>query len=316
MTVGAVLLCAVLAAGARQLASFTPIEAAPLAGDAPRRKVLIIGIDGCRWDAVQAAKTPNLARLASEGTLAVNTDVLGPRDHAADTVSGPGWSSVLTGVWPDKHGVRDNSFRGANYGRYPHFFQRLKAARPRARTASLESWGAIHRRIVRSADLSLILCGDNEDFAAGDEHVTQRAKQLLAADDPDAMLVYLGNVDATGHSDGFHPSVVSYRQAIENADRQIGEVLAALEARPSYAHEDWLILVCTDHGGLGTNHEAGHNSPEVRRVFLIVSGPSARRGVVEEPTYLVDVVATALAHLNVPVDPAWELDGREIGLRE
>ena len=32
-------------------------------------------------------------------------------------------------------------------------------------------------------------------------------------------------------------------------------------------------------------------------------------------TYLVDVPVTALTHLGVRIDPAWQLDGRPVGLR-
>ncbi len=76
-----------------------------------------------------------------------------------------------------------------------------------------------------------------------------------------------------------------------------------------------MILVCTDHGGRGTNHGGGHLFPEVRTVFLIVSGPSAARGRIDQPTQQVDVPATALTHLGVELDPAWKLDGRAVGLR-
>jgi hypothetical protein len=46
-------------------------------------------------------------------------------------LAGPGWSSFLTGVWADKHGVNDNTFRGQNYDEYPHFFVHLKRAFPK-----------------------------------------------------------------------------------------------------------------------------------------------------------------------------------------
>src|SRR5687767_5966915 len=91
----------------------------------PTKRVLIIGIDGCRTDALQAADAPHLHQLAREGAMAVNTTILGDRVTGADTVSGPCWSNLLTGVWPDKHGVKDNKFQGGNYKQYPHFFQRL-----------------------------------------------------------------------------------------------------------------------------------------------------------------------------------------------
>jgi hypothetical protein len=116
-------------------------------------KVLILGIDGCRTDALRRANTPNLDQLIREGAMADTTSVVAERDTGADTVSGPSWSSILTGVWTDKHGVKDNSFRGANYDEYPHFFRRLKDARPGAVTVSLVDWAPIHDKIVSAADV-------------------------------------------------------------------------------------------------------------------------------------------------------------------
>ena len=52
-----------------------------------------------------------------------------------------------------------------------------------------------------------------------------------------------------------------------------------------------------------------------RLIFAIVSGAAARRGKLDEQTYLVDVPVTALVHLGVPIDPKWKLDGKPIGLR-
>ena len=48
--------------------------------------------------------------------------------------------------------------------------------------------------------------------------------------------------------------------------------MTAMQARPSYADEDWLVIVVTDHGGSGTGHdghidatESSHSScPEAR----------------------------------------------------
>jgi predicted AlkP superfamily pyrophosphatase or phosphodiesterase len=287
---------------------------AALAQPAATKRVLILGIDGCRTDALQAADTPHLDQLVREGAIAQNTSVLGSRITGADTVSGPGWSAILTGVWADKHGVRDNKFTGANYEKYPHFFARLKQARPTAVTISVSTWPPIHDRIVSAADVSLsLLTGD--DYAAGDARVTAEAVRLLQEKDPDALFVYLGNVDETGHKAGFHPSVKPYIAALEQADAHVGAILAALRNRPRYAEEDWLVLVTTDHGGRGTNHGGGHLFADIRTVFLIVSGPSAVRGRIDGPTSLVDIPATALAHLGIPLDPAWALDGRAVGLK-
>jgi arylsulfatase A-like enzyme len=277
--------------------------------------VLIIGIDGCRTDALKAADVPNLKRLVSEGAIAENTSILGTRVTGADTCSGPGWSAILTGVWADKHGVVDNKFTGANYTEYPHFFKRLKQARPAAVTISLVDWPPIHERIVSAADVSLSLLEKDEDYVAADVRVTQEAVRLLRQQDPDAMFVYLGNVDETGHKTGFHPSVKEYMQALEAVDAQVGLVLGAVRSRPRYAEEDWLVLVSTDHGGRGKDHGGGHLFADVRTVFLIVSGPSAMKGRIETATQLVDIPATALTHLGVQLDPAWKLDGRAVGVK-
>src|SRR4051794_3262208 len=71
-----------------------------------RRKILIIGMDGLRPDALLAAHIPNLRGLIAHGTFAANA--------SADSItrSGPGWAGVFTGVWHDKNGVRSNLISG------------------------------------------------------------------------------------------------------------------------------------------------------------------------------------------------------------
>ena len=122
-----------------------------LAAEPPTRHVLLIGVDGCRPDALQAAKTPHLDKLAAGGVVSLNTSILGPRPTTSDTISGPGWSSILTGVWSDKHGVLDNSFKGSNYDDFPHFFARIKEVHPEAVTGSFSDWGPIAENIVSAA---------------------------------------------------------------------------------------------------------------------------------------------------------------------
>lgn len=279
-------------------------------------RVLIIGVDGCRPDALQLAKTPHLDDLINAGTLFEGTDIRKPDGtDKADTISGPGWSNLLCGVWPDKHNVLDNQFTQPNYERYPHVFARLKQARPDAVTASFSTWAPIEEKIVTAADVSRSFGGGSEGYAAEDRAAASACAEYLKTADPDLVVCYQGAVDEAGHSHGFHPSVPRYLAAIEEVDKNIGELQTTIAARKTFSQEDWLIIVCTDHGGRGTGHGGGHSDPEIRTTFLIVSGPAAKQGKSTQPTWQVDVVATALAHLRIPSSPQWELDGHPVGLR-
>jgi predicted AlkP superfamily pyrophosphatase or phosphodiesterase len=263
------------------------------------KKVLIVGIDGCRPDALRAARAPHLEALIREGAFSdrAQTDDV--------TVSGPCWSSMLTGVWRAKHGVRDNRFEGSNFKEYPHFFRRLKQARPGAVAVSVVHWAPINERIVADADVVKTYPRDDQ--------VAAEAVRVLSGLDPDVVFLHFDDVDGAGHKYGFHPKVPQYLRAIERTDAHLGAVLKALRARKGYPREDWLTLVSTDHGGSGKGH--GKDIPEHRTIFLIVSGPSAARGVLAPAPGVVDVAATALTHLGVPPERGWKLDGKAVGLR-
>ncbi len=284
---------------------------------AARQKVLVIGIDGCRLDAVVAAQTPHMDAIIARGTRFEGTEILSPnRVDQANTVSGPGWSNLLTGVWPNKHGVTNNRFVGSHYDRYPHFFVRAKAAKPEIRTASFSDWGPIAEKILHASDKTVNQPAEGaEGYTRNDATLTQHCCEHLRNFDPDLVFLYLGQVDECGHTYGFHPTVKEYTQAIERVDGHIGQVVQAIESRQTYAREDWLTLICTDHGGAGTDHSDGHTNPDIRRTFLVVSGPSAEINAKQTQTYQVDVVATALTHLQIPLHQDWELDGKPVGLK-
>ncbi len=264
------------------------------------KKVLIIGIDGCRPDALQAARTPALDSLVRDGAVSYTTQT------GDITVSGPGWSSLLTGVWRDKHGVDDNEFRQPHYDQYPALFTRLEKARPEAVTTSIVHWSPINEHIVRLADY--------QQQVGSDLDVALVARSRLTVDNPDLLFLHFDEVDDAGHSHGFDPENPKYIEAIEATDRHVQFVLDALRSRKTYAEEDWLVLVSTDHGG--TEKEHGKNIPTHRTIFFIASGPSAARGPIDQPTFIVDIAATALVHLGIPIDPAWQLDGRAVGLKK
>ena len=281
----------------------------------PASRLLLIGIDGCRPDAMAAATTPNLDELIEDGAFTNKTKILGQRYNKNNTVSGPGWSSFLTGVWADKHGVHDNRFEGKNYATYPHFFKRIKQTFPQARTGSFVDWAPIEEHIVESADVHVVYPAEGADeYAEKDILLARAASNFLIHSEPHATMVYFGAVDETGHKFGFAPSVPEYVRAIETVDEHIGTVLQAMKSRSDYATENWLVVVSTDHGGKGKGHSDGHTVPEILTTFMIISGQSAIKGEINEPTYVVDIAVTGLAHLGVALKPEWKMDGKPVGL--
>lgn len=291
------------------------ISCALFAQETRTNKVLIIGIDGCRPDALLAAHTPHIDRLCENGTY--SWDALNDRI----TVSGPGWSSMLTGVWPNKHGVTDNLFTGRNYEEYPPLFQRIEAYNPDLETICISQWPFIGLIMAREAVDTMYAIGDETHL------VTEAAIDALKNRNPDLLFLHFDDVDHAGHADGFSAEIPEYIAAIEEVDEAIGAVMATLKARPTYDNENWLILSSTDHGGIGTGH--GGETFEERNIFFIASGDyipnqeikrdSVQAGETWVYDYsrtprVVDIALSALEHLCIPVESNWLLDGKSVGV--
>jgi arylsulfatase A-like enzyme len=112
---------------------------------------------------------------------------------------------------------------------------------------------------------------------------------------------------------GFSPTVPEYVEALEVVDAQIGQMVDAVQARPTFEQEDWLIVLTTDHGGMGKAH--GPQGDEERTIFIIVSGGSARRGhtITPGPGHTA-IPPTVMTHLGLPIDPAWGWESEPFGL--
>ena len=276
-------------------------------------KILLIGIDGVRVDVLADVSTPNLDALAAVGSFTAQTRTTIP------SISGPAWSSMLTGVWPEKHGVTSNRFVNAHFDQYPDFLTRIEQVRPELNTFAVVDWLPLGQGNEASGpalgvriDVRKVLDGSELGWADADALSVGLAVQHLTAADPDAMFVYLGNPDETSHE---HRSIgVEYRNAISLSDRHVGMLVDAIRSRPLYPSENWLILVSTDHGRLPDGGHGGDSRAEMT-TFILASGPSAATGRPAGSTFIVDIAVTALIHLGVAIEPAWELDGKSVGLR-
>jgi hypothetical protein len=223
---------------------------------AQTKKVLFIGIDGCRADVMMSTPAPNIQNLISQSIYSIDGLC------ASTTWSGNGWSTMLTGVWHTKHNVQDNNFTNPNYVNYPDFLTRAETFNPNLKTISLAHWAPINDKIVQNADVKTNL--------ATDLAVKNAAVTALQNDNPDILFVDFDDVDHAGHSYGFASSV-PHVSSIQTTDSYIGEIVAAMKNRPSYNNEDWLVVLTTDHGAIESSHGGGNLSE--RNIFTVYSNP-------------------------------------------
>ncbi|MET7620439.1 alkaline phosphatase family protein [Streptomyces sp. NPDC005408] len=283
-----------------------PAQAAPaLPNGTSKDKVLFVGMDGLRYDRIDAAKAPTLKSLMANGTYGTSLLYANPM---AQTSSGPGWSTISTGVWPDKHGVKDNTFTGKNYAKYPGFLARLNQIRPELSLFAAVDWPELdtHGTVTPGADAKLVF---NNNYAVNDKVITDQTEDILRNQNPDVLFVYFGETDEIGHTYG--AASQKYLDAIDVQDGYLGRLLAAVKARPTYATERWTVIVATDHGHVDAGGHGG-SSIEERRTFVLAQGPGIAAGARPADTRLVDVAATVFKQLGITPDPAWGLDGKPV----
>ena len=267
------------------------------------KKLLFIGIDGCRPDALTQAQTPNIDGLINDG-IYINNALCSI--NGQPTVSGPGWSTMITGVWYDKHGVSDNSFSGSNFDEYPPFNILLEESGQEYHTASFIMWTPIHTQIFGST------MDYNELHSTYDGSVAQGAADYMSTPNVDVIFLDFDDVDIAGHSYGFSPEVDQYIDAIENVDGYIGWVIDSMENRPTFQNEDWLIMITSDHGGIGYGH--GGQTIEERQIPIIMSGTLVSEETIPEQSYLTNLVSTVLNYFGIENNCEWQLDGISMGL--
>ncbi|MFB7825546.1 alkaline phosphatase family protein [Streptomyces hydrogenans] len=267
---------------------------------AKRPKSLVIGIDGATFATFDKAKMPRVKGLMAAGMTATGNLYVNPM---APTSSGPGWSTIATGAWPDKHKVVDNTFTGARYDLYPDYATRLEGADPTLDTLVVGTWGPIPATVFGPAV-------DTRLGGVSDADTTATAVSRLRDTDADAAFVHLDDVDAAGHASG--TGTQAYLNALATADTEIGRILDAVTSRPTYADEDWQIMVTADHGHTPTGGHGG-NTPGERQTFVIAKGAGFAPGSVRNDVKITDIAPTVLSHFGVAPDPAWQLDGRAIG---
>jgi hypothetical protein len=255
------------------------------------RSVVVILADGLRPDVVTPGLMPSLDSLGRSYTRAANARTVRPSATVAAL------ASLATGVGPDGHGLVEPGLG---------FLKRIGRLRPLAReladrrletrvvagalgvTAQPVAWA-----LASAAGVSSLA---TEGWTA--RQVVTRAERELSHRQGGLTLVYLADCDRAGHSAGWMSP--EYLAAAREIDAAIGALAGCVR------HS--LMIVLADHGGGGVDprdHDQPH--PVNDRIPLVLAGPNVRRQrVIRRRTSLLDVPATILWTLGVPVPECYE----------
>lgn len=287
--------------------------------DYSKRKALVIGVDGMQYEklqeAVVAGQAPNLAQFHLAKTY-----IGGIVDSVTQqtTSSGPGWTTILTGGWVNRHQVKANDDTLRNQA--DSIFKLIKTADAKRRAASIISWNTINNNFARDIDLGYIdraeKCNDD------DQCVADKASGALRFGDFDFVFAHFDEPDLTGHAVGFVPA---YQAAIQVVDAQIGQVLSALQQRQqTHPDEDWLVIVTPDHGrGLPSGLTHGNQTLSEKTTFIAINKAANVQftSPFKDPADMgfdglygnatqADIVPTVLTHMGIRPDAAgYRIDG-------
>jgi arylsulfatase A-like enzyme/Flp pilus assembly protein TadD len=283
--------------------------------------VLLVTLDttradhlGCYGDA--QARTPNIDALAAEG-------VRFARVYAPAPLTLPSHTSILTGLYPATHGVRNNGH--VLDPRWRTLADILKA-RGFSTAAFVSSFSVDSRFGLGRGfdvyddtfDVQAPLKGANAERRA--EATFARFSRWLDKAGPGPFFAWVHYYDPHLPYDPPSPyreelAGRPYDGEIAYMDHYVGAVIDALRAKGVL--DRTLIVVAGDHGeGLGDKAETGHGIflyDETLRVPLILRDPQAlpRPGVVPSEVRLIDVAPTVLDLLGLKTEAAG-LEGQSL----
>lgn len=295
----------------------------PLLGQ--ERKTLFIILDGIQATLLEKNPTPNLDEISKRGGYA-HAYVGGEKGGYSETptISAVGYNSLLTGVWYNKHNVKDNEIRQPNYN-YWTIFRHFSARYPHKTTAVYSTWLDNRTKLVGEnleetgffqldyhfdgleTDTLGFPHDTNSDYIKTiDQFVSVYAARDILAKGPDLSWVYLQYTDDMGHRYGVSAQMDA---AIQEADRQVGLIWSSIKQRETAHGEEWLVLITTDHGRAeGGFHHGGQTDAE--RATWIISNQRLNAHFDNIPG-IVDIFPTIAQFMDVqiPKNHAMELDG-------
>ncbi len=241
------------------------------------KKAVIIGYDGCRADILAEKKDEGAINHLLKNGASINLTYCGgvnyPEVNTQDTSTAPGWCSMVTGEWADIHGITGNGI--------------TKEVEPKTLMTSLvedgiigsssfiTKWKGHFSRDGATYNAEKAYCEENNidvefELRKNKKDIHTGAMEEIKSEDcADFVFIIYEDTDSAGHDFGFSFNNPVYKDAFNTEDAYGYEVIKAIEARETYDTEDWLIIVTSDHGGVGT----GHGGPTIqeRMTFVVMN---------------------------------------------
>lgn len=217
--------------------------------------LILISIDGFRADYLDRGLTPNLAALAAGG---VRAQAMRP---AFPSLTFPNHYTLVTGLYPDHHGIVNNRFTDPVSGK-KFVYKDIHTTSDPMWWGGEPIWIGAERQGKRAATMfwpgsDVAIDGVRPDYWKpfdGKVSADARVAQVLAwldlpvAQRPDFVTLYFDAVDHVGHDHG--PDSPEVNDAIAATDRALGHLLAGLRQR-GLADKANLVVV-SDHGMVST----------------------------------------------------------------
>ena len=290
-------------------------------------KVVFVIVDGIPADVIERVPTPTIDAITAGGGYSRAT-VGGPIGEPGETptISAPGYMSLITGTWANKHNVYKNYGLSPDY-RYWNLFRLARSEKPELELAIFSTW-TDNRTILLGEGLpeagdwrfDVVVDGLEEDAARFpprpldahiadiDDAVSRDAARLIESEGPDLSWVYLQYTDDVAHEHGDSPEL---DQAVIDMDARLSLIWSAVQARQEAFGEDWLIIVTTDHGrDAETGRDHGGQTERERTIWIATSSHRLTPDFYSMPA-IVDIYPSIAAHLGItiPEQVVRHLDG-------
>jgi glycerophosphoryl diester phosphodiesterase len=258
--------------------------------DRPKAKrVLLCMLDGCRPDALAAARTPSIDRLRAEGAWTLQGCTVMP------SITLPCHTSLFYSTAPAQHGVVTNDWTSPD-DLAPSLIEVIGDAG--YDTAAFYTWEQL-RDLAPPGALEITVYRRFSD--QGFDEVGRAAVEVIGRMRPTFAFFYQEATDALGHRYGWMSR--PYLRGLERSDRFIQQLLETLERQGEL--DQTLCMVLADHGGHAHRH--GTDAAEDLTIPWIVRGPGVRRDYcLTEPVSILDIAPTILYALGLPIPTAWQ----------